>query len=56
MTAPPRKALVTTILAMSVAAATAGCATNPLRYCPQTLLTREEIATFLARAYSLPLP
>lgn len=35
---------------------TNGCATNPARYCPETLLTREEIATFLARAYSLPLP
>jgi hypothetical protein len=35
---------------------TTGCATNPPRYCPETLLTREEIATFLARAYSLPLP
>jgi hypothetical protein len=35
---------------------TTGCATNPARYCPETLLTREEIATFLARAYNLPLP
>ena len=35
---------------------TNGCATSPLRYCPETLLTREEIATFLARAYDLPLP
>ncbi|HEV2852126.1 MAG TPA: hypothetical protein VHC97_04910 [Thermoanaerobaculia bacterium] len=35
---------------------TAGCATNPLRYCPETLLTREEISAFLVRAYNLPLP
>jgi hypothetical protein len=35
---------------------TAGCATNPARYCPESILLREEIATFLARAYSLPLP
>lgn len=35
---------------------TAGCATGPLRYCPETLLTREEIAAFLVRAYNLPLP
>ncbi len=35
---------------------TAGCGTSPARYCPETLLTREEIATFLARAYNLPLP
>jgi hypothetical protein len=35
---------------------TAGCATSPARYCPETLLTREEISAFLVRAYSLPLP
>ena len=36
---------------------TAGCATNPARYCPSTATTRGEMATFLARALHLvPLP
>jgi hypothetical protein len=35
---------------------TAGCSTSPRQYCPETLLTREEISTFLVRAYNLPLP
>ena len=30
-------------------AVTAGCATDPLRYCPQRPVTRAQIATFLAR-------
>ena len=35
---------------------TAGCSTSPPKYCPETILSREEIATFLVRAYNLPLP
>lgn len=35
---------------------TAGCATNPLRYCPETQVIREQMAAFLARIFSLPLP
>jgi hypothetical protein len=35
---------------------TAGCSTSPPMYCPETILSREEISTFLARAYNLPLP
>ena len=29
---------------------TAGCATNPLRYCPDELVTRAQMAAFLLRA------
>jgi hypothetical protein len=29
---------------------TAGCATNPLRFCPNDTLTREAVATFIVRA------
>jgi hypothetical protein len=35
---------------------TAGCATNPLRYCPETHVIREQMAAFLARIFALPLP
>ena len=30
---------------------TNGCATNPRRYCPEEILTRAQMATFLVRAY-----
>jgi len=33
---------------------TAGCATNPLRFCPNGTLTRWEMAIFLATAMALP--
>ena len=33
---------------------TAGCATGPLRFCPQEAVTRAQMATFLARAFDLP--
>ena len=33
---------------------TAGCATGPLRYCPQQAVTRAQMATFLTRAFDLP--
>lgn len=35
---------------------TNGCATNPLRFCPDLDLPREEMAAFIAKAFALPLP
>ena len=35
---------------------TAGCATNPARYCPADSVSRDQMAAFLARTFSLPLP
>lgn len=32
---------------------TVGCATNPARYCPQDVVTGAQMASFLARAFSL---
>lgn len=32
---------------------TAGCATNPLRYCPSSSVTRAQMAIFLVRAFGL---
>lgn len=43
--------------ALAAEGITAGCATDPLRYCPQNSVTRAEMATFLSRALGLiPLP
>ena len=39
--------------ALAAAGITAGCATGPLRYCPDKPVTRAEMATFLARALGL---
>ncbi|MCY4422412.1 MAG: S-layer homology domain-containing protein [Acidimicrobiaceae bacterium] len=36
--------------ALAASGITAGCADDPLRYCPQRPVTRAEMATFLARA------
>ncbi len=33
---------------------TAGCRTNPLRFCPNGTVTRAEMASFLVRAFDLP--
>ena len=33
---------------------TAGCRTNPLRFCPSGTVTRAEMASFLVRAFDLP--
>ncbi len=30
---------------------TTGCAQNPLRYCPNDIVTRAQMAAFLARAF-----
>ena len=35
---------------------TTGCAGGPLRYCPQNLVTRQEMAAFIVRAFNLPQP
>ena len=41
----------------AAAGITAGCAVDPVRYCPQQAVTRAQMATFLARALGLvPLP
>lgn len=34
---------------------TSGCATNPLRFCPNGMLTRGQLATFVVRTYGLPI-
>ena len=39
--------------AIAAARVTAGCATDPLRYCPGRPVTRAEMATFLARALGI---
>ena len=41
------------INALATAGVTAGCATDPLRYCPDQPVTRGQMATFLARAHNL---
>jgi hypothetical protein len=33
---------------------TAGCGTAPLRYCPESVVTRAQMAVFLVRAFNLP--
>lgn len=33
---------------------TAGCGTNPLRYCPDQPVPRDQMATFLVRTFGLP--
>jgi len=35
---------------------TLGCATSPLRYCPNGRVSRAEMAAFLTRTFDLPLP
>ena len=41
------------INALAAANITAGCATDPLRYCPNQDVTRAQMATFLARALGI---
>ena len=41
------------INALASAGITAGCATEPARYCPSTDTTRAQMATFLARALGI---
>ena len=42
--------------ALFAAGITAGCSTEPLRYCPSRAVTRAQMATFLVRALDLPAP
>ena len=42
--------------AIAAAGITQGCATDPLRYCPDRPVTRAQMATFLTRALDLPAP
>jgi hypothetical protein len=35
---------------------TAGCATNPLRFCPAQAVSRDQMATFIVRAFNLSNP
>ncbi|HET6347356.1 MAG TPA: S-layer homology domain-containing protein [Myxococcota bacterium] len=35
---------------------TSGCATNPLRFCPGENVSRDQMATFIVRAFSIPNP
>ena len=39
--------------ALAAAGITAGCETEPLRYCPNKHVTRAQMATFLARALGI---
>ena len=41
------------IHALAAAGVTAGCAADPLRYCPDQPVTRAQMASFLARALDL---
>jgi archaellum component FlaF (FlaF/FlaG flagellin family) len=36
-------------------AVTGGCATNPLRYCPKSAVTRGPMAVFIVRAFGIPM-
>ena len=42
------------IAALYASMITLGCAAEPLRYCPNNLVTRAQMASFLARALNLP--
>ena len=44
------------IEAVFAAGITKGCATDPLRYCPDEAVTRAQMASFLTRALQLPVP
>ena len=35
---------------------TVGCSSEPLRFCPDLPVTRAQMATFLTRALTLPIP
>ena len=43
----------TSIDALAAASITAGCATDPPRYCPEKPVTRAQMATFLVRAFDV---
>jgi hypothetical protein len=35
---------------------TSGCSTSPMKYCPDSPVTRGQMAVFIAKAFHLPLP
>ena len=49
----PTSVFAASIDTLAVARVTAGCATDPPRYCPQKAVTRGQMATFLARALGI---
>lgn len=49
----PQSAHTADINALTAANITAGCATEPLRYCPRQSVTRAQVATFLTRALNI---
>jgi hypothetical protein len=44
------------IEALAAAGITGGCSTTPPRYCPDAVVTREQMAAFIARALGLHWP
>jgi len=50
---PRTNSQYTYIEALYRAGVVAGCATSPLRYCPDTVVTRGQMAVFLCRAAGL---
>ena len=51
---PPSSPFYALIEEMAVRQITSGCGGN--NYCPTALVTREQMAVFLVRAFNLPLP
>ena len=49
----PTSVFAASIDTLAAARVTAGCATDPPRYCPQKAVTRGQMATFLARALGI---
>ena len=49
----PTSVFAANIDALAASRVTAGCATDPPRYCPQKAVTRGQMATFLARAIGI---
>ena len=47
----PESLLITRLAELGL---TAGCATDPLRYCPDDSVSRSQMASFLSRAFELP--
>ncbi|MCQ3805619.1 MAG: S-layer homology domain-containing protein, partial [Acidimicrobiia bacterium] len=47
---------IRSVEAVRAAGITSGCSQQPLRFCPDRPVTRAQMATFLTRALSLPVP
>jgi hypothetical protein len=52
---PLNHPFATWIYQMAAEGITGGCAVNPLRYCPDSSVTRGQMAVFLDRTFNLPL-